>query len=178
MIALRHNHPLLLLLAVLPLIMTILLVLPSSHSKIHSHPIKFLTVTPKILQIIPSLAIKSFISIQPFVPPQMLQMLPAATPQLKNPLVYQQAKASNLVRCFHHPLLKLHRIYMNQTVPFVGSHIEGDLISCSPNNNCCHSYHVRCITTWLLKPNDECPMCRSDYLDRVKNNKNSKERGL
>ena len=53
---------------------------------------------------------------------------------------------------------------------------QGDLVSCSPNPNCCHSYHVSCITTWLLKPNDECPMCRSDYLDRIKNNKNAKAR--
>ena len=53
---------------------------------------------------------------------------------------------------------------------------QGDLVSCSPN--CCHSYHVKCITTWLLKPNDECPMCRSDYLNRVKNGKSAKRTNM
>ena len=46
---------------------------------------------------------------------------------------------------------------------------QGDLVSSSPNPQCCHSFHKKCITTWLLKPNhDDCPMCRSDYLNLPK----------
>lgn len=39
----------------------------------------------------------------------------------------------------------------------------GDTIFWSPNDNCPHSFHSRCMMRWLLKSN-ECPLCQNDYL--------------
>lgn len=40
---------------------------------------------------------------------------------------------------------------------------KGDEISWSKNNDCLHCFHLQCITQWLIY-NDECPMCRFNYL--------------
>lgn len=40
----------------------------------------------------------------------------------------------------------------------------GDQISISKNGECHHTYHVDCILQWLMD-NDECPMCRCNYLE-------------
>jgi len=39
----------------------------------------------------------------------------------------------------------------------------GDKINWSPNNKCIHSFHDACMFRWLML-NDECPLCREDYL--------------
>ena len=40
---------------------------------------------------------------------------------------------------------------------------KGDEIAWSRNEECLHAYHVKCILEWLME-NDDCPMCRSNYL--------------
>ena len=39
----------------------------------------------------------------------------------------------------------------------------GDDIAWSKNEKCHHAFHLDCIMSWLME-NDECPMCRRDYL--------------
>jgi hypothetical protein len=39
----------------------------------------------------------------------------------------------------------------------------GDEIAWSKNEECHHAFHLDCILNWLMN-NDECPMCRGDYL--------------
>jgi len=39
----------------------------------------------------------------------------------------------------------------------------GEKIYWSPNNACLHSFHAVCMFQWL-QDNDECPLCRSDFL--------------
>jgi hypothetical protein len=39
----------------------------------------------------------------------------------------------------------------------------GDEICWSRNTDCYHAFHLDCILSWLME-NDECPMCRGDYL--------------
>eukprot|EP00559_Dactyliosolen_fragilissimus_P005556 CAMPEP_0184872118 /NCGR_PEP_ID=MMETSP0580-20130426/41103_1 /TAXON_ID=1118495 /ORGANISM="Dactyliosolen fragilissimus" /LENGTH=297 /DNA_ID=CAMNT_0027374863 /DNA_START=474 /DNA_END=1363 /DNA_ORIENTATION=+ len=41
---------------------------------------------------------------------------------------------------------------------------DGDDICWSPNHKCSHSFHLSCMTEWLMKKN-HCPICRSDYLE-------------
>lgn len=41
---------------------------------------------------------------------------------------------------------------------------KGDDIAWSNNEKCLHAFHTRCILEWLSK-NDNCPMCRSNYLN-------------
>ena len=40
---------------------------------------------------------------------------------------------------------------------------EGDEVALSKNKECNHSFHVDCIIHWLME-NDDCPICRRDYL--------------
>ena len=39
----------------------------------------------------------------------------------------------------------------------------GDEIAWSKNESCAHAFHLDCIASWLMR-NDDCPMCRQDYL--------------
>ena len=41
---------------------------------------------------------------------------------------------------------------------------KGDDIAWSRNEECHHAYHVDCILQWLME-NDDCPMCRAQYID-------------
>lgn len=43
---------------------------------------------------------------------------------------------------------------------------KGDEIAWSHNEECLHAFHVKCIIEWLID-NDECPMCRSNYICSV-----------
>ena len=45
---------------------------------------------------------------------------------------------------------------------------QGDEIAWSHNEECLHAFHVNCIIEWLID-NDECPMCRSNYICSVMN---------
>jgi len=40
---------------------------------------------------------------------------------------------------------------------------SGDEIAWSHNEKCLHAFHVKCIIEWLVD-NDDCPMCRSNYV--------------
>jgi hypothetical protein len=40
---------------------------------------------------------------------------------------------------------------------------EGDSIAWSCNPGCNHAFHEKCIVTWLMNKNDECPNCRNNY---------------
>lgn len=40
---------------------------------------------------------------------------------------------------------------------------EGDNLAWSKNTDCPHAFHLDCIIDWLMD-NDDCPMCRGDYL--------------
>ena len=40
---------------------------------------------------------------------------------------------------------------------------SGDDIAWSKNEDCFHAYHLECIEDWLMS-NDDCPMCRRNYL--------------
>ena len=42
---------------------------------------------------------------------------------------------------------------------------KGDGIAWSRNEECHHAYHVDCILEWLMLGNDDCPMCREQYID-------------
>lgn len=46
----------------------------------------------------------------------------------------------------------------------IESYKIGDEIAWSYNEKCFHAFHLECITDWLMK-NDECPMCRLNYLN-------------
>lgn len=41
---------------------------------------------------------------------------------------------------------------------------EGDDICWSKNEKCSHAYHLNCMIDWLMR-NDECPLCRENYLE-------------
>lgn len=43
------------------------------------------------------------------------------------------------------------------------SYKVGDRIYWSPNDECTHSFHAKCMMRWLLK-NNECPLCQNDFL--------------
>jgi len=43
-------------------------------------------------------------------------------------------------------------------------YVEGEDICCSPNHKCVHVFHLSCMTEWLLR-NNNCPICRCDYLE-------------
>lgn len=43
------------------------------------------------------------------------------------------------------------------------SYKVGDTIYWSPNDECTHSFHSKCMMRWLLK-NNECPLCQNDFL--------------
>lgn len=43
-------------------------------------------------------------------------------------------------------------------------YIKGDDIAWSKNEKCCHAFHIDCIIKWLMD-HDDCPMCRSNYLE-------------
>jgi hypothetical protein len=43
---------------------------------------------------------------------------------------------------------------------------KGDEIAWSHNEECLHGFHLKCILEWLVD-NDECPMCRSNYIQSV-----------
>ena len=40
----------------------------------------------------------------------------------------------------------------------------GDDIAWSKNEACPHAFHLDCIKGWLMTGNDDCPLCRQDYL--------------
>lgn len=39
----------------------------------------------------------------------------------------------------------------------------GDDIAWSKNEECHHAFHLDCVMSWLME-NDNCPLCRADYL--------------
>eukprot|EP00979_Chaetoceros_neogracilis_P014037 scaffold4371_cov230-Chaetoceros_neogracile.AAC.1 len=39
-----------------------------------------------------------------------------------------------------------------------------DTICWSANEACHHAYHLDCMVGWLME-NDECPLCRENYLE-------------
>ena len=41
---------------------------------------------------------------------------------------------------------------------------KGDAIAWSRNEECHHAFHVDCVLQWLMD-NDDCPMCRAQYID-------------
>ena len=43
-----------------------------------------------------------------------------------------------------------------------------DEIAWSRNQDCLHAFHLDCISDWLMD-NDDCPLCRADYL-KIKEN--------
>ena len=43
---------------------------------------------------------------------------------------------------------------------------ENDQICRSRNRECLHNFHLDCMMNWLLR-HDECPICRSVYLDKI-----------
>jgi hypothetical protein len=55
-------------------------------------------------------------------------------------------------------------IYSPRSCPVCCEDYEkGDDIAWSRNEDCVHAFHFKCIVEWLVE-NDDCPMCRSDYL--------------
>ena len=42
----------------------------------------------------------------------------------------------------------------------------GDDVCCSPNKECSHIFHSHCIMAWLMKPSNDCPLCRCNYLNK------------
>ena len=40
----------------------------------------------------------------------------------------------------------------------------GEEIAWSKNEDCCHAFHLDCISEWLMD-NDDCPMCRRAFLE-------------
>jgi len=40
----------------------------------------------------------------------------------------------------------------------------GDEICWSKNEKCPHAFHLDCMTEWLME-NDDCPLCRENYLE-------------
>ncbi len=43
------------------------------------------------------------------------------------------------------------------------SYKKGDDVAWSKNQNCLHAFHVDCILEWLME-NDDCPICRENFL--------------
>lgn len=41
---------------------------------------------------------------------------------------------------------------------------EDDQIAWSDNDECKHHFHTDCIMEWMMKGNDDCPMCRNIYV--------------
>ena len=41
---------------------------------------------------------------------------------------------------------------------------EDDQIAFSDNDECKHHFHTDCIMEWMMKGNDDCPMCRNIYV--------------
>uniref|UniRef100_A0A7S1BUB4 RING-type domain-containing protein n=1 Tax=Corethron hystrix TaxID=216773 RepID=A0A7S1BUB4_9STRA len=39
----------------------------------------------------------------------------------------------------------------------------GENVSWSPNEECCHAFHNKCISSWLMG-RSKCPVCRRNYL--------------
>lgn len=40
----------------------------------------------------------------------------------------------------------------------------GDEVCSSNTKQCEHMFHLNCISDWLMKHHDHCPMCRCDFL--------------
>ncbi len=56
-------------------------------------------------------------------------------------------------------------LYSPRTCPIcLEEYKEGDDICWSKNKNCPHAFHLDCMAEWLIE-NDECPMCRENYLE-------------
>jgi len=45
---------------------------------------------------------------------------------------------------------------------------EDDTVCWSKNDDCLHAFHLICLTEWLMNNND-CPMCRANYLEHASN---------
>ncbi|GFH55125.1 hypothetical protein CTEN210_11601 [Chaetoceros tenuissimus] len=43
-------------------------------------------------------------------------------------------------------------------------YVIGEDIAWSNNDECCHCFHTDCIVAWLMHDNDECPICRNQYI--------------
>ena len=43
-------------------------------------------------------------------------------------------------------------------------YVIGEDIAWSKNDECCHCFHTDCIVAWLMHDNDECPICRNQYI--------------
>lgn len=58
-------------------------------------------------------------------------------------------------------------LYSPQACPIcLEDYKKGDDIAWSKNEKCHHAYHVDCIMEWLMKNND-CPMCREQYVELI-----------
>ena len=58
-------------------------------------------------------------------------------------------------------------LYSPQACPIcLADYKKGDDIAWSKNEKCHHAYHVDCIMEWLMKNND-CPMCREQYVELI-----------
>eukprot|EP00554_Chaetoceros_debilis_P007534 CAMPEP_0194076354 /NCGR_PEP_ID=MMETSP0149-20130528/3161_1 /TAXON_ID=122233 /ORGANISM="Chaetoceros debilis, Strain MM31A-1" /LENGTH=209 /DNA_ID=CAMNT_0038757073 /DNA_START=305 /DNA_END=935 /DNA_ORIENTATION=+ len=58
-------------------------------------------------------------------------------------------------------------LYSPKTCPICfEDYKKGDDIAWSKNEKCHHAYHVDCIMQWLME-NDDCPMCREQYVVKI-----------
>mmetsp|Transcript_735 Transcript_735/g.1146 ORF Transcript_735/g.1146 Transcript_735/m.1146 type:complete len:583 (+) Transcript_735:125-1873(+) len=70
-----------------------------------------------------------------------------------------KAKAMNLTKAS-----STSSLYSPKSCPIcMEPYREGDSLAWSKNADCPHAYHLDCIMDWLMH-NDDCPMCRGDYL--------------
>ena len=49
---------------------------------------------------------------------------------------------------------------------------EGEKVCRSTNQGCTHSFHLGCMMKWLMM-HDDCPLCRTDYMNLKKDKKES-----